>query len=316
MKHIGLLTSGGDAPGMNACIRSVVRSANYYGIKVSGVYRGFQGLIEDDLEEMDSGRVSGIIFRGGTILRSARCPEFHKAEMRALAADHLRNRGIEALVVIGGDGSFRGALALEEEQGIATIGIPGTIDNDLYGTDSTLGYDTAVNTVIQAVDKIKDTAESHHRLFIVEVMGRDAGFIALRSGIATGAEAILVPETVTDVDKIVKHLKKGWNAHKYSALLIVAEGDEIGGAYEVRDLIRERVKEYDIRVTVLGHIQRGGSPSAYDRVLASRLGLGAIKALKAGVSKVMIGERHKDIVHIPLEQATKHHQGMRSWQKS
>ncbi len=292
---------------MNACVRSVVRSAIYNGIEVFGVYRGYQGLLEDDIKQFTSIDVSGIIFRGGTILRSARCPDFHEAKNRAIAANNLKERGIEALVVIGGDGSFRGAIALEEEHSIKTIGIPGTIDNDLYGTDFTVGYDTAVNTVVEAVDKIKDTAESHNRLFIVEVMGRDAGFIALRSGIATGAEAILVPETHTDVQILIENLKVGWGRQKHSALIIVAEGDELGGAYDLRKMIEEEIDEYDIRVTVLGHIQRGGSPSAFDRVLASKLGLGAIKALLNGHSKIMVGEHNREVVHVPLNKAAKHH---------
>lgn len=306
MKRIGVFTSGGDAPGMNACIRAVVRTALSRGLEVFGIYRGYQGMIEGEIVQLSSRDVSNIIQRGGTILKTARSEEFLTKEGRKKAAEHLRKIGIEGLVCIGGDGSFKGASILYEEHGIKTIGAPGTIDNDLYGTDSTIGYDTAVNTVVQAVDKLRDTAASHNRLFIVEVMGRDAGFIALRSGIACGAEAILVPETPTYIDALIQKLRDGWNRQKQSSIVIVAEGDESGGAYEVAKAVKQNFDGYDVRVTVLGHIQRGGSPSAYDRVLASELGYAAVEGLLQGKFNVMVGRQGRQIVYIPFEKAIKH----------
>lgn len=306
MKRIGIFTSGGDAPGMNACIRAAVRTALAHGIEVYAIFRGYQGMIEGDIVEFHSSDVSNIIQRGGTILKTARSDEFRTPEGRAKAAENLRNYGIEGLVCIGGDGSFKGASVLYEEYGIRTIGAPGTIDNDLYGTDSTIGYDTAVNTVVEAVDKLRDTAASHNRLFIVEVMGRDAGFIALRSGIACGAEAILVPETPTYIEGLLQKLREGWNRQKHSSIVIVAEGDESGGAYKVAEEVKKNFDKYEVRVTILGHIQRGGSPSAYDRVLASEMGFAAVKGLIEGKYNVMVGRQGRDIVYVPFNMAIKH----------
>lgn len=305
IKHIGVLTSGGDSPGMNACIRAVVRSAIYKGIKVTGIMRGFQGMIEGDFIPLESGSVSNIIQRGGTILKSARCKEFMEVKGRETAAQNLKKEGIEAVVVIGGDGSFKGALALQNESGIPMIGIPGTIDNDLTGTDYTLGYDTALNTVVEAVDKLRDTAASHDRLFIVEVMGRDAGLIALRSGIAVGAEAILIPETKTDFNHVISILEHGWNRQKTSAIMIVCEGDEAGGAYEVSKEIKKRIDSYEVRISVLGHIQRGGNPTCLDRVLASRMGMASVDSLLEGKAGNMVGIVKNEITLTPFEQATK-----------
>ncbi|MFN3951510.1 MAG: 6-phosphofructokinase [Thermaurantimonas sp.] len=310
MKTIGVFTSGGDAPGMNACIRAAVRTALTDGLKVYAIYRGYQGMIEGDILPMQSSDVSNIIQRGGTILKTARSEEFRTPEGRAKAAENLRRHGIEGLVCIGGDGSFKGASILYEEHGIRTIGAPGTIDNDLFGTDATIGYDTAVNTVVEAVDKLRDTAASHNRLFIVEVMGRDAGFIALRSGIACGAEAILVPETPTYIDGLIQKLREGWNRRKHSSIVIVAEGDESGGAYKVADAVKKNFDKYDVRVTILGHIQRGGSPSAYDRVLASEMGYAAVKGLINNKYNVMVGRQGKDIVYVPFNKAIKHNKDL------
>jgi 6-phosphofructokinase 1 len=307
MKKIGVFTSGGDSPGMNACLRAVVRTGLHMGLEVTAIYRGYEGMIEGDFEIMDNHSVSGIIQRGGTILKTARSEEFRTPEGRQQAADQLKKAGIEGLVVIGGDGSFRGAMALNQEHGIQVVGCPGTIDNDLFGTDYTIGYDTAINTVVEAVDKIRDTADSHNRLFFIEVMGRDAGFIALRSGIASGAEAVLIPETVTYIDKLINLLKNGWKRNKRSAMIIVAEGDESGGAYEVAKQVKAEFPEWESKVTVLGHIQRGGSPSAFDRVMASRMGNEAVKALLAGENNQMIGMQAGKMVLVPFEKATKHH---------
>lgn len=307
MKKIAVLTSGGDSPGMNACIRAVVRTAIYEGMECFGVYRGYEGMIDGDLRKLASSDVSNIIQRGGTILKSSRSKGFFTAEGRAEAAENLRKKGIEGLVVIGGDGSFKGAQLLEKEQGIKCIGVPGTIDNDLFGTDFTLGYDTAVNTVVEAVDKIRDTADAHNRLFFVEVMGRDAGFIALRSGIATGAEAVLIPETETYIDELIQKLERGWQRHKSSSIIIVAEGDDAGGAYEVAAKVKEKFNQYETKVTVLGHVQRGGSPSANDRILGSRLGNAAVRALKEGRSLEMIGLTNNKVSYTPFAKATKHH---------
>lgn len=305
MKNIAVLTSGGDAPGMNACIRAVVRIAVNEGMNIWGVYNGYDGLINGDIQKMNSSDVSNIIQRGGTILKSSRSERFFAAEGRAEAANNLKKKGIEGLVVIGGDGSFKGAQLLEEEQGIKCIGIPGTIDNDIIGTDFTLGFDTAVNTVVESVDKIRDTADAHNRLFFVEVMGKDAGFIALRSGICVGAEAILVPETETYIDQLIEKLNRGWDRHKSSSIIIVAEGDDAGGAYEVAAKVKAKFDHYETKVTVLGHLQRGGSPTANDRLLGSRLGHAAVKALKSGVSKEMVGVINNDIAFTPFNQANK-----------
>lgn len=293
---------------MNACIRSVVRTAVNHHLDCWGVYAGYEGLINGDMRKLGSSDVSNIIQRGGTILKSSRSKAFRTKAGRQQAGDNLRAKGIEGLVVIGGDGSFQGAQLLEEEQGIKCVGIPGTIDNDLYGTDFTLGFDTAVNTVVQCVDKIRDTADAHNRLFFVEVMGKDAGFIALRSGISIGAEAILLPETETYVDQLIEKLERGWERHKSSSIIIVAEGDDAGGAYEVASKVRAKFDHYETKVTVLGHLQRGGSPTANDRLLGSTLGHAAVKALKGGVSSEMVGQINGKIVYTPFKKAVKHHQ--------
>lgn len=292
---------------MNACLRAVVRTGLYKGLEVYGIYRGYEGMIEGDFIEMDSHSVSGIIQRGGTMLKTARSKEFMTEEGRKIAFEKLQEAGIEGLVVIGGDGSFRGAMALNKEHGIPVIGCPGTIDNDLFGTDYTIGYDTAVNTVVDAVDHIRDTADSHNRLFFIEVMGRDAGFIALRSGIASGAESVLIPETTTYIDRLIAILRKGWKRNKRSAMIIVAEGDESGGAYEVAKAVNNKFPEWETKVTVLGHIQRGGKPSAFDRVMASRMGNEAVRALMDGETNKMAGIERGNLVLTPFEKATKHH---------
>lgn len=307
MKRIGVFTSGGDSPGMNAAVRAVVRSSIYHKVEVFGIRRAYDGMISGDIFPMNSNDVSGIIQRGGTILKSARSAEFRTVEGRKKAFDQLKKTGIEGLVAIGGDGTFTGAKIFEAEYGIPSIGVPGTIDNDLYGTDNTIGYDTALNTVIEAVDKIRDTASSHDRLFFVEVMGRDAGFIALRSGISVGAEAILVPETPTYIDTLIRKLEKGRDQNKNSAIIIVAEGDDAGNASEVAKKVKEKFDYYDTKVTVLGHIQRGGSPSAADRVLACRLGVAAVEALLAGKTNQMVGVVNNKIAYTDYGKAIKHH---------
>ncbi|MBU2650778.1 MAG: 6-phosphofructokinase [Bacteroidetes bacterium] len=308
LKRIGVFTSGGDSPGMNAAIRAVVRTAIYENIEPVGIYRGYQGLIHGEMEIMHSRSVSNIIQRGGTILKSARSEEFRTEDGRKKAYNNLIKHKIDALVAIGGDGTFTGARIFGEEYDFPIVGLPGTIDNDLFGTDFTIGYDTAINTVVQAVDKIRDTADSHDRLFIIEVMGRDAGFIALRSGIATGAEKILIPETPTYIDNLIRLLKHDWSKNKTSGIIIVAEGDESGGAIEVAKRINEKFTQYETRISILGHMQRGGSPTAMDRVLASRLGYEAVKALIDGQRDIMIGEINHHIVHTPFEKSIKHHQ--------
>jgi 6-phosphofructokinase 1 len=296
---------------MNACIRAVVRTAGLHNIRVSGVYRGYQGLIEDDIIEINRDHVRNTIHRGGTWLKTARSEEFRTPEGRQKAIVNLRARGIDALVVIGGDGSFRGATALSAEmEDLPVIGCPGTIDNDLFGTDLTIGYDTAVNTAVEAVDRIRDTAASHNRLFFVEVMGRDAGFIALRTGIAAGAEAVLIPETTTYIDELVQKLETDWKERRRSGIIVVAEGDDGGGAIEVARKVQERFPQWETKVTVLGHIQRGGRPSAQDRILASRMGHGAVLGLLQGQSRVMVGVQSGQVVYVPFEQATKHHQAI------
>lgn len=311
MKKIGVFTSGGDSPGMNAAVRAVVRTCIYNNIQPYGIIEGYKGLIEGNIKALSSSDVSNIIQRGGTILKSARCKEFHKKEGRQKAFENIKKHCLDGIVAIGGDGTFTGAKIFNEEHQIPFIGIPGTIDNDLFGTDYCIGYDTALNTVIEAVDKIRDTASSHNRLFIIEVMGRDAGFIALRSGIGVGAEAILVPETPTYINKLITKLKSDNINHKKSMIVIVAEGDESGGAYNVAEQVKKECPEFDTRVTVLGHIQRGGSPSALDRVLASRLGNAAVNALLEGKTNMMVGVLHKDISYIPFEKAIKHHQKLK-----
>jgi 6-phosphofructokinase 1 len=305
--RIGVMTSGGDSPGMNAAIRAVVRTAIFHNIEVFGIYRGYEGLIDGQMEQMFSHSVSNIIQRGGTILKTARSARFMSREGREKAHLNLLENRIDALVAIGGNGTFTGAKVFDEEYDFPVIGLPGTIDNDLFGTDATIGYDTAVNTVVEACDKIRDTASSHDRLFFVEVMGRDAGFIALRSGISAGAEFILVPETTTYIDNLARLVKHDWRRNKTSGIVIVAEGDDAGGAYEVARKVKEKIPEMDTRVTVLGHIQRGGSPSAYDRVLASTLGYAAVSALIGGQRGVMVGIIDKQIAFTPFEKAIKHH---------
>ncbi len=312
MKKIAVLTSGGDAPGMNACIRAVVRGGIFYGLEVIGIVRGYEGMIDGDFIEMKSNSVSNIIQRGGTILKSARSKRFLEAQWRKKAYENLKAKEIDAVVVIGGDGTFKGANVFSNEYQIPFIGIPGTIDNDLVGTDFCIGYDTAINTVVQAVDKLRDTADSHDRLFFVEVMGRDAGFIALRSGIGVGAEAILVPETKTYIDDLINTLERGWKRKKTSSIIIVAEGEEEGGAYEVARKVKEKFDHYDIRVSVLGHLQRGGSPTCMDRIIASRLGLGAVEALLADKRNVMIGIIDKSLQYTPFDRASKHHKKINS----
>ncbi len=307
MKKIAVLTSGGDAPGMNACIRAVVRTALYHNIEVIGFRHGYEGLITDDHIQLLHKSVGNIIQRGGTILKTSRSQRFRTEEGLQLAATHLKKNNIDGLVVIGGDGTFTGAIALSKASNIPIVGCPGTIDNDLVGTDFTIGYDTAINTVVDAVDKIRDTAESHDRVFIVEVMGRDAGLIALRSGIGSGAEAILIPETKNDVQKLIERLKNG-QRNKSSKIIMVAEGDESGGAYKVADVLKENFPQLDIRVIVLGHIQRGGSPSCMERVNASWMGYNAVEALLQEKKNVMIGIINKEVAYTPFEKAIKHTQ--------
>ena len=290
---------------MNAAIRAVVRAAIFNGCEAYGIYDGYEGLIEGNMVKMESHDVSNIIQRGGTILKTARSAEFRTPEGRAKAYEQMQRVGLDALVVIGGDGTFSGARLLCQEHNVPIVGIPGTIDNDLYGTDYTIGYDTAVNTVVEAVDKIRDTASAHNRLFFIEVMGRDAGFIALRSAVATGAEAVLVPEIETDVNDLDRFLEHDYKPHKSSGIVIVAEGDKSGGAYTIAEMIGKKHPEYDLRVTVLGHIQRGGSPSAFDRVTASTLGVAAVDALLDDQTSIMVGIMNKDIVHVPFNKASK-----------
>lgn len=306
MKKIGVLTSGGDAPGMNAAIRAVVRTCIFNNIEAYGICEGYNGLINGGINPLSSKTVSNIIQRGGTILKSSRSQEFLTKEGRAKAYQNIQKFELDGIICIGGDGTFTGASVFNQEFNFPIIGVPGTIDNDLFGTDYTIGYDTALNTVIEAVDKIKDSASSHNRLFIIEVMGKDAGFIALNSGIGVGANAILIPETPTYIDQLIEKLGNG-NSHKSSMIVIVAEGDDAGGAYEVAKKVKEQCPNYDSRVTVLGHIQRGGSPSAMDRVLASRMGSAAVNALIENRSDVMIGIINKQIAYTPFDKSIKHH---------
>lgn len=301
MKRIAVFTSGGDAPGMNACIRAVVRGAVYHGLEVFGIRRGYSGMINGDIFQMTSHSVSNIVQRGGTILKSARSKEFMTPEGRAQAFEQLQKFGIEGLVAIGGNGTFTGATLFYDEFGIPTVGAPGTIDNDLYGTDYTIGFDTAVNTALEAIDKIRDTADSHDRVFLIEVMGRDSGYIAIQSGIAGGAEMVMVPEVLTPISEVVEALKSGWSRQKSSSIVVIAEGEEAGIATEISERIREQVEiKIDMRVTTLGHIQRGGTPTAYDRILASRLGLGALEGLMNGEKNVMAGIVNNELVYTPF----------------
>ena len=303
MKRIAVLTSGGDAPGMNACVRAVVRGGIYHGLDVMGITRGYDGLIKGDFYNLKSYSVSNILGRGGTILKSARSMEFKTVEGRNLAAENLKKNEVDGLIVIGGDGTFTGANMLYKEHGIPVIGAPGTIDNDLYGTDFTIGFDTAVNTALEAADKIRDTANSHERVFFVEVMGRDSGYIAMRTAIGCGAEFVMVPETKTTIDDVVTALKKGWDQKKSASIVITAEGDSEGSAQQIATKVIEKCPDKDIRVTTLGHIQRGGSPSAQDRILASRLGIAAIEGLLEGKENVMAGIINNKICYTPLEDA-------------
>jgi 6-phosphofructokinase 1 len=311
MHKIALLTSGGDAPGMNAAIRAVVRTAVYHKMEVWGVRRGYQGLIEGDLFEMRAQDVSNIISRGGTILKTARSKAFQTVEGRAAAFKHLQDRQIEGMVLIGGDGTFRGANAFFKEYSIPAVGMPGTIDNDLAGTDFTIGFDTAVNTAVEAIDKIRDTAEAHDRLFIVEVMGRDAGYIALHSGLACGAEDILIPEIATDIDSVLRRIANDESRKKTVHVLVVSEGDDVqGGAAGLFDRIKKDFPKLDTRMSILGHIQRGGSPTCADRILASRLGYAAIGALRSGKTQVMAGIIKDEVVFTPFEDAVKQNASM------
>ncbi|MGC3977596.1 MAG: 6-phosphofructokinase [Paludibacteraceae bacterium] len=305
LKCIGILTSGGDAPGMNAAVRAVTRAAIFNGIRVKAIYRGYKGLITGEIVEFQTQNVSNIIQQGGTILKTARCMEFMTQEGRKMAYESMKKEEIDALVVIGGDGTFTGARIFAQEFNIPIVGLPGTIDNDLYGTDSTIGYDTALNTIIDAVDKIRDTASSHERLFFIEVMGRDAGFLALNSALASGAEAAIIPERETKVDQLAELIQNGFRKSKNSSIVIVAESENTGGAQGLAERMRREYPEYDVRVTILGHIQRGGSPTAYDRILASRMGVAAIDALLDEQRSIMIGIVNDEIVHVPFTKAIK-----------
>jgi 6-phosphofructokinase 1 len=308
INKIAVLTSGGDSPGMNAAIRAVVRTCAYHNINCLGIYRGYQGMIEGDFKEMGPRSVNNIINKGGTILKSARSKEFMTIEGRKKAYDHLKEANVDALVVIGGDGSFTGAEIFNKEFNFPVMGIPGTIDNDIFGTSHTLGYDTALNTVVEVIDKIRDTASSHNRLFFVEVMGRDAGHIALNTGIGAGAEEILIPEEDLGLERLLESLKRSKESGKSSSIVVVSEGDKTGkNVFELKDYVEEHMPEYDVRVSVLGHMQRGGAPSCFDRVLASRLGVKAVEALLEGKSNYMAGILSDKIVLTPLEQAIKGH---------
>ena len=302
IKTIGVLTSGGDAPGMNAAIRAVTRSAIYNGYTVKGIFRGYDGLINDEIKTFTTENVSGIIGTGGTILKTARSKEFMTDEGRQKAFETIQKEEIDALVVIGGNGSLTGAMNLARDFDICCIGLPGTIDNDLYGTDNTIGYDTTMNTIVECVDRIRDTAQSHERIFFVEVMGRDAGFLAQNSAIASGAEAAIIPEDSTDVDQLAQFMERGIRKSKKSCIVIVSESPKCGALYYA-DRVRKEFPEFDVRVSILGHLQRGGRPSARDRILASRTGCGAIEAIMQGQRNVMVGVRNNEVVYVPLSEA-------------
>lgn len=304
---IGLLTSGGDAPGMNAAIRAVTRAAIFNGWKVKGIYRGYEGLIHNDITELSTESVSSTIQRGGTILKTARSKEFMTKEGRSRAYENMKANGIDALIVIGGNGSLAGAQTFAQEFDVPCIGLPGTIDNDLFGTDSTIGYDTALNTILDCVDKIRDTATSHNRIFFIEVMGRDAGFLAQNSAIAAGAEAAIIPEDKTNVDQLAAFIERGIRKSKNSSIVIVSESqkDGSGGAMYYADRVKNEYPDFDVRVSILGHLQRGGIPTAYDRILASRLGVAAIEALKDGQRNVMVGIHDNEIIYVPFNKAIK-----------
>ena len=306
VNKIAVLTSGGDAPGMNAAIRAVVRTCSYHDVEVLGIYRGFQGMIEDDFVELNARSVRNIINKGGTFLKSARSEGFRTKEGRENAYNNLTKNGVEALVVIGGDGTFTGALSFSQEFGFPVMGIPGTIDNDIYGTTHTIGYDTALNTVVDAIDKIRDTASSHNRMFFMEVMGRDSGFIALNSGIGGGAERIIIPEKNIPAEVLLEDIDRGKRRGKTSNIIVVAEGNTAGKAvFELKEYVEQKRPEYDIRVSVLGHMQRGGTPTCYDRVLATRMGVKAVESLLEGKSQYMVGINNDRMELIPLEKAVK-----------
>lgn len=302
IKTIGILTSGGDAPGMNAAIRAVTRAGIYNGFNIKAVYRGYDGLITNDIRPFTTENVSGIIGQGGTILKTARSKGFATVEGRKTAYDNLVAEGIDALVVIGGNGSLTGAMKFAQEYDFCCIGLPGTIDNDLYGTDSTIGYDTTMNTIMDCVDRIRDTAQSHERIFFVEVMGRDAGFLAQNSAIASGAEAAIIPEDSTDVDQLARFMERGIRKSKRSCIVIVSESPKCGAMYYA-DRVHKEFPDYDVRVSILGHLQRGGRPSARDRILASRTGVGAVEAIMQGQRNIMVGVRNNEVVYVPLSEA-------------
>ena len=313
---IGILSSGGDSPGMNAAIRAVVRTGIHHGLEVFGIMRGYSGMVEDDIIKMESRSVANIIQRGGTILKTARCKDFFEYEGRKKAYNNLKKRGINGLVILGGDGSFRGAQIFSSEFDIPCIGLPGTIDKDIAGTDFTIGFDTAVNTAVEAIDKIRDTADAHDRLFVIEVMGRDAGYIALHSGIATGAENILIPERKTVMNDILDSLEEKEKRQKLVNLIVVAEGDEFGGAQEVANVIKKKLPTLEIRVAILGHIQRGGSPTCMDRLLASRMGYHAVECLVEGKHNVFVGIVNNKMHYTPLNEAVKKKQVIsQEWMK-
>ena len=306
IKRIGVLTSGGDAPGMNAAVRAVVRSAAFYKIECAAIYQGYQGLIDNKVKMMNARGVNNIINKGGTILKSARCLEFRTKEGRKKAFETIQKHQIDGLVVIGGDGSFTGAMIFQSEYNIPVMGIPGTIDNDIYGTTHTIGYDTALNTVIGAIDKIRDTAISHNRLFFVEVMGRDAGHIALNAGIGAGAEEVLIPEENMGIERLLESLKRSEKSGKSSSIVVIAEGDKSGkNVFEIAEYVEKNLPYYDVRVSVLGHMQRGGSPTCFDRVLASRMGVFAVESLLAGKSNMMVGLKNEEMILSPFEKAIK-----------
>ncbi|GAA6256171.1 6-phosphofructokinase [Bacteroides sp. f07] len=310
IKCIGVLTSGGDAPGMNAAIRAVTRTAIYHGFSVKGIKHGYRGLVTNKIIDLKSQNVSNIIQQGGTILKTARCKEFTTPEGRRQAYDNMVAAGIDALVVIGGDGTIAGARDIAVEYDIPVIALPGTIDNDLSGTDATIGYDTALNTIMEAVDRLRDTATSHERLFFVEVMGHRAGYLALNGAIASGAEAAIIPEMETEVDQLAELINNGFRKSKNSAIVLVAENPQTGGAFGLAERVKKEFPQYDARVTILGHLQRGGSPTSLDRILASRLGESAVKALMEGQRNVMIGVRNSQIVYVPFSKAIKHDKGI------
>ncbi len=302
VKTIGVLTSGGDAPGMNAAIRAVTRAGIYNGFRIFGIYRGWEGLLNDDMQEFTTENVSGIINRGGTILKTARSSEFMTVEGRAKAYENMKKHEIDALVVIGGNGSLTGARVFAQEHDVIVIGLPGTIDNDLYGTDNTIGYDTTMNTIMECVDRIRDTCQSHERIFFVEVMGRDAGFLAQNSAIACGAEAAIIPEESTEVDQLAEFIRRGIRKSKKSCIVIVSESPKCGAMYYAERL-RHELPDKDVRVSILGHLQRGGSPTARDRILASRTGVGAIEAILQGQRNIMVGVRNNEVVYVPFSEA-------------